>query len=94
MTPALRVRIEGGFWKFYRELLRETVIPYQWRAMNDEIPGAPRSHSVENFRIAAGRSSGAHEGMVFQDSDLAKWLEAAGYLLGEEAPGNQHSGSG
>jgi uncharacterized protein len=84
----MKVRINGGFWHRYQTLVREKVIPYQWKAMNDEIPGAPKSHSVENFRIAAGVRGGAHEGMVFQDSDLAKWLEAAGYVLEDNAPGN------
>ena len=84
----LRASIEGGFWKRCQELIREKTIPYQWMALNDEIPGAPRSHSLENFRIAAGRSSGQYDGMVFQDSDLFKWLEAAGHLLHDEAPGN------
>jgi uncharacterized protein len=83
--------IDGGFWQRYRALVRDKVIPYQWKAMNDEIPGAPKSHSVENFRIAAGVKTGTYDGMVFQDSDLAKWLEAAGYLLadgGSDGPGS------
>jgi len=82
-TPKAIIR--GGFWKTYQDLVRDKVIPYQWKAMNDEIPGAPKSHSVENFRIAAGRSSGTHEGMVFQDSDLYKWLEAVGNILSQGA---------
>ena len=81
------VTIEGGFWQPFQSLVRDTVLPYQWKAMNDEIPGAPKSHSVENFRIAAGVRDGNYEGMVFQDSDLAKWLEAAGYLLDGGASG-------
>jgi DUF1680 family protein len=55
--------------------------------MNDEIPGAPKSNSVQNFRIAAGLARGSHEGMVFQDSDLAKWLEAVGYALRDDSEG-------
>ena len=85
----LRASVEGGFWGKYRDLVREKTIPFQWMALNDEIPGAPRSHSLENFRIAAGRSAGQYDGMVFQDSDLYKWLEAAGHLLRDEAPGNE-----
>src|SRR5208283_1182868 len=85
----VEARIDGGFWHAYQSLVREKVIPYQWRAMNDEIPGAPKSHSVENFRIAAGLAHGAYEGMVFQDSDLSKWLEAAGFVLGQGQPGNE-----
>ena len=36
---------------------------------------------MRNFKIAAGEAEGEFEGYVFQDSDLAKWLEAAAYSL-------------
>jgi len=88
MSSEVTVSIDGGLWHAYQDLVRDKVIPYQWKAMNDEIPGAPKSHSVENFRIAAGIRDGNYEGMVFQDSDLAKWLEAAGYLLDGNPSGN------
>jgi len=39
------------------------------------------SHCIANFRIAAGEQQGDFYGMVFQDSDLAKWLEAVAYSL-------------
>jgi DUF1680 family protein len=82
----LRASIDGGFWGGVRRLVRDRVLPYQWNALNDRIPGAPRSHSIENFRIAAGASAGEYEGFVFQDSDLYKWLEAAGAILGDGSP--------
>jgi DUF1680 family protein len=88
VAPRVTATIDGGFWHRYKVLVRDTVIPYQWKAMNDEIPGAPKSHSVENFRIAAGVTRGAYDGMVFQDSDLAKWLEAAGNVLAEDPAGS------
>ncbi len=88
----LRASIEGGFWRAYQDLVRREVIPFQWKALNDQIPGAPKSHSMENLRIAAGKSRGEFEGMVFQDSDVSKWLEAAGHALGESAPGNDQIG--
>jgi DUF1680 family protein len=75
------VTIEAGFWKRLQDVTFQAVLPYQWRALNDEIPDAPPSHSIENLRIAAGLSSGVYDGMVFQDSDVAKWLEAAGHAL-------------
>ena len=28
--------------------------PYQWKALNDELPNTEPSHAIENFRIAAG----------------------------------------
>jgi hypothetical protein len=34
---------------------------------------------MENFRIAAGIVGGSYGGMPFQDSDVAKWIEAASY---------------
>lgn len=39
------------------------------------------SHCIANFKIAAGVENGEFYGMVFQDSDLAKWLEAVSYKL-------------
>ena len=73
--------ISSGFWQKYQRLVNEKVLPYQWRALNDEIEGAPKSHSIENFRVAAGMSNSEYQGMVFQDSDLAKWIEAVGHAL-------------
>lgn len=77
-----RVRIRDNFWDGYTELVRNTVIPYQWEALNDRIEGAEPSYAIRNFRIAAGVQEGEFGGFVFQDSDLAKWLEAVGYSLG------------
>ncbi len=49
--------------------------------MHDKAPGAEPSHAIANFEIAAGRKTGEFYGYVFQDSDVAKWLEAVGYSL-------------
>ncbi|MEM3433358.1 MAG: glycoside hydrolase family 127 protein, partial [Candidatus Methanomethyliaceae archaeon] len=68
-----------GFWGKRLVQVRETILPYQWKALNDEVPGAPKSHALENLRIAAGLGQGEFYGYVFQDSDVAKWLEAASY---------------
>jgi len=62
-------------------VIREEVIPYQWKALNDQVPGAEPSHAIENLQIAAGEKEGVHHGFIFQDSDVAKWLEAVGYRL-------------
>lgn len=81
-SPELRnVRITDGFWKKYTDLVLDTVIPYQWEALNDRVPDAEPSYAVRNFRIAAGEAEGSFGGLVFQDSDVAKWLEAVGYSL-------------
>ncbi len=82
--PYSRVRI-GGFWEDKQQLVRDVTIPYQWDALNDRVPGADRSGAVKNFKIAAGKAKGAFQGFFFQDSDLAKWIEAAAYALASRA---------
>lgn len=76
-----KIKINDPFLGQYQRLVREVVIPYQWDALNDRIPEADPSHAIENFRIAAGLQSGEFYGMVFQDSDVAKWLEAVAWSL-------------
>ena len=79
--PLAAIKIDDPCWNRYVKLIPEKVIPYQWEILNDRIPGAPPSHCLNNFRAAAGEAEGRHQGMVFQDSDAAKWLEAAAYSL-------------
>ena len=79
-------RLNDNFLGKYETLAAEQVIPYQEQALRDEIPDAEKSHAIENFRLAAkmlaeGRCNAEFYGMVFQDSDVAKWLEAAAYSL-------------
>lgn len=78
----LSVNINDNFWSEYDALIRKEVIPYQWGALNDDIADADPSGAIRNFRIAAGEEEeGEFYGMVFQDSDVAKWLEAVAYSL-------------
>ncbi|MFD1674479.1 glycoside hydrolase family 127 protein [Alicyclobacillus fodiniaquatilis] len=76
-----QVRIQDAFWSKYETLIRDTVLPYQWKALNDELPDTEPSYAIHNFQVAAGLKEGEFGGMVFQDSDLAKWLEAVAYSL-------------
>jgi len=78
-----------GFFGRYEKLVKDVVLPYQERALNDQIEGAEKSHCIENFRMAAkklktGSCDGEFYGMVFQDSDVAKWLEGAAYSLAQK----------
>jgi len=75
------VMIQDPFWSKHVSLVKNVIIPYQWDAINDRIEDAESSHSLENFKIAAGRSKGEFYGAVFQDTDVAKWLEAVGFTL-------------
>ena len=76
-----KVKVTDKFWQGYQKLVIDTVIPYQEKILNDEIPGVEKSHALANFRIAAGLEEGEFYGMVFQDSDVAKWLEGVAYAL-------------
>lgn len=79
--PLSSVHLTEGLASRMQRLVRDAVLPYQWETLHDRVEGAAKSHCIENFRIAAGLATGEHYGMVFQDSDLYKWLEAAAYTL-------------
>ena len=70
------IRIRDNFWDKYRRLVREEILKYQMCDMNDQIEGEPKSHCIENFRIAAGEKQGEFYWAVFQDSDVDKLLES------------------
>ena len=36
------VTVTDSFWRTEQELVRTAVIPYQWNALNDNVPGAPQ----------------------------------------------------
>lgn len=76
-----KLSVSDPFLGKYQQLVRDIVIPYQWDALNDRIPEADPSHAIANFRIAAGLQEGEFFGMIFQDSDVAKWLEAVAWSL-------------
>ncbi len=79
----------SGFVGRYQELVRREMIPYQYRVLRDEAENTEKSHVFANF-INAGRALRGEDtgdgfyGMVFQDSDAAKWIEAAAYSLASE----------
>ena len=79
--PALdQTRVQGGFFGNIVQRVGEEMLPFQWKALNDDVGGA-KSGCIHNFRVAAGLEAGEHYGYVFQDSDMAKWLEAVGFYL-------------
>jgi len=80
-VPLHDVKVNDPFWNEIQKLIREVVLPYQLSVMEDNVPEAPKSHAVQNFRIAAGEAEGEFYGLIFQDSDIAKWLEAVAYSL-------------
>ena len=78
-----------GMIKRYQRLVSNVVIPYQYSVLCDEAPDAEKSHVVQNFinagnALRGGEAGDGFYGMIFQDSDAAKWLEAAAYSLAAE----------
>ncbi len=78
--------ISGGFINRWQRLVKDTIIPYQYEVLNDRAEGVEKSHVIDNFRNAANALRGedvgdGFYGMVFQDSDAAKWIEAAAFSL-------------
>lgn len=76
-----KTRITDPLSGAYVNMVAEKVIPCQWEALNDRIPGVEKGYCIENFRVAAGLQPGHHRGAIFQDTDLYKWLEAAATSL-------------
>ena len=79
--PLSDLRIDDPFWNRYTRLVTDEILPYQLDSLLDRVPGATPSRCIRNLRIAAGLEEGRFEGFVFQDTDLAKWLEATAYSL-------------
>ena len=76
------VTLNDRFWNRFRETLVREGIPYQWKALNDQLDAdAEPSYCMRNFRIAAGKEKGEFGGFVFQDSDVYKWLEGVAFSL-------------
>lgn len=82
----IKVYKPTGFIKAYQDLVKKEVIPFQYEVMSDNVEGADKSHVIKNFENAGKtlRGDTDHDGfygMVFQDSDAGKWLEAVAYSL-------------
>ena len=47
------VVVSDPFWSKILGLVKDVMLPYQWRALNDEVEGAEKSFCVHNFKAAA-----------------------------------------
>ena len=63
------VRVTDPFWLREMELVRREVIPYQWEALNDRVPGAAPSWWMHNMRAAARANAARRAG--------ARWTPSA-----------------
>lgn len=76
-----KFNIDDQYWLGLIDRVRTVMIPYQWKALRDELPDTEPSYCLQNFAVAAGLKDGKHHGFAFQDSDAYKWLEAVGNSL-------------
>ncbi|HOO26511.1 MAG TPA: glycoside hydrolase family 127 protein, partial [Clostridiales bacterium] len=79
--PIRNVKVKDPFWSKFQELVISEMLPYQKAVFEGKNRNNRGGSAIENFRIAAGESKADYYGMVFQDSDLAKWIEAVAYSL-------------
>ncbi len=80
-VPLRDVQINDRFWNHYIDLVGDVILQFMWELINDRVQDAEKSWCIQNLKIAAGQMSGVHRGAVFQDTDVAKWLEAVGFYL-------------
>ena len=70
------VKITDGFWKKKQELNRNTTIHSVWNRFSDT--GRIKAF---DFDWKEGMENKPH---IFWDSDVAKWMEGAAYLIAEK----------
>lgn len=75
------VKLNDPMWSRQFTLVKDIVLPYMWEILNDRIEYAEKSHCIENFKVAAGKSVEKYYGVVFLDTDLYKWIEAVSYCI-------------
>jgi DUF1680 family protein len=68
------IQLEDLFWAPRLRVLRETTLPSQYEQLE-------KTGRLHNFRRASGKEKGEYEGLVFNDSDVYKWVEAASFAL-------------
>jgi hypothetical protein len=73
-VPVHAVKIEAGFWSARRETNVNASIPSMGKLL--EVNGR-----MDNFRRLSGKSTAPQRGPVYSDSDIYKWIEAAGFAL-------------
>lgn len=76
-VPIRAVEMRPGFWKSRMEANRQTSIPRLFDLLEE--------HGVlDNLRRITGRKKVERRGPFWTDSDLAKWMEAAAFVLQSE----------
>ena len=82
------IRVTDPFWAREIGLIRQAVIPYQWNALNDQIPDAAPSWWAHNMRAAARAVAAKKAGKLFipaHHSDRIETLPEEGKKPQEDA---------
>lgn len=73
-VPVRAVKMQTGFWKTRMDVNREVSIPKLYDLLEE--------HGVlDNLRRLSGKRNVERRGAFWTDSDLAKWMEAAAFVL-------------
>ncbi|MDD3140083.1 MAG: glycoside hydrolase family 127 protein [Lachnospiraceae bacterium] len=75
------IQITDELFGEYVNKVSQKIIPHQWKILNDLLENADPTYCIWNFKVAAGIIKGDRKGVVFQDTDLYKWLESVAYCL-------------
>ena len=70
LLPLKALNVDDFFWNKYTGLVTKEIIPYQWKALNDEVADAEPSYCIDNFKVAAGLKEGTFHGWVFRASSI------------------------
>ncbi|MBN2004902.1 MAG: glycoside hydrolase family 127 protein [Anaerolineae bacterium] len=73
-VPLTAVTLTDAFWSQRQRVNREVALPAQYRLIEE-------TGRLGNFWRAAGKGDQPFTGLVFNDSDVYKWLEAASWTL-------------
>jgi len=76
-VPLTRVTVQDDFWSPRMETNRTVTIPHIFEMCEE-------TGRIANFKRAAGLEDGEFEGLLFNDSDVYKTIEAASYSLAVE----------
>ena len=69
------VRVTDPFWAREIGLIRQAVIPYQWKALHDQIPDAAPSWWAHNMRAAARAVAAKKAGGTFTPAHRSERIE-------------------
>ncbi|ABW01801.1 glycoside hydrolase family 127 protein [Caldivirga maquilingensis] len=68
------VKLTDGFWSPRLDKLVNVTLPTMYNLLEE-------TGRIDNFRVVSGRVKGGFRGILFNDSDVYKWIEATAWAL-------------